>query len=82
MNSPNTPGSDPAEKPEGAVTPHATAVPRSEDETATVAEIAEDSAGASAAPAQASGDVEDEPLKPDPGHTIPHGGTRRVLAML
>ena len=35
---PNPPHTDPAAEPEGAVTPHATAAPRSEDETATVSE--------------------------------------------
>ncbi len=39
------PSSDPVDKPEGAVTPHAVAAPRSEDETATVAETAETVAG-------------------------------------
>lgn len=34
----NPPDNDPVDKPEGAVTPHATAAPRSEDETATVSE--------------------------------------------
>src|SRR5690348_11154502 len=77
---PNGPQTDPADKPEGAVTPHATAVPRSEDETATVAEGAASPAtlasqGDSTARNTKAGGTADEPR-------IPRGGTRRVLAML
>ncbi|HEY3519802.1 MAG TPA: ABC transporter ATP-binding protein/permease, partial [Rhodanobacteraceae bacterium] len=74
--------SDPLGKPEGAVTPHATAAPRSEDGTATVAETAQDSATADSTPAQNSTGSGNTAAKGDHGQAIPHGGTGRVLAML
>src|SRR5690242_15932672 len=82
---PNTPDPDATEKPEGAVTPHATAAPRSEDETATVAETADSSPAIGTAQAQSAPGVADgDDAEPGSGHehTIPRGGTRRVLAML
>ncbi|HEX6613438.1 MAG TPA: ABC transporter ATP-binding protein/permease [Rhodanobacteraceae bacterium] len=81
---PNPPGPDPAEKPEGAVTPHATAAPRSEDETTTVAEGADVPAAAGAAAGRASQDVSPAGNAKAAGNEprILRGGTRRVLAML
>jgi len=75
--------SDPVnEKPEGAVTPHATAAPRSEDETATVAETTQDSTTAGPTSAQDSTGENSASMKADQEHAIPRGGTCRVLAML
>src|SRR5512146_2898180 len=81
---PNPPGPDPAEKPEGAVTPHATAAPRSEDETTTVAEGPDVPAAAGAAAGRASQDVSPAGNAKAAGNEprILRGGTRRVLAML
>ena len=69
------------EKPEGAVTPHATAAPRSEDETATLAETAPNSVPAGSMPTSDSTGGS-APVKAEQQHAPPRGGTRRVLAML
>src|SRR5690348_7254299 len=83
---PNGPQADPADKPEGAVTPHATAAPRSEDETATVAEGREPPEAPASNTAHAPQNAS-TPRHAKAGGTvdearIPRGGTRRVLAML
>jgi len=71
---------DSVAKPEGAVTPHAIAAPRSEDETATVTEMPD-----------IAGEAQNHPnptqhlkgsAKPGADAHTSRGGTRRVLAML
>jgi ATP-binding cassette subfamily B protein len=76
------PSSDPTGKPKGAVTPHATAAPRSEDETATVSEGAPEPAPGNPPRAANPTGHQGASAESGAGHGIPRGGTRRVLAML
>jgi len=69
------PSTDPDDKPEGAVTPHAIAAPRSEDETATVSETAD----TAEAPLQSPSSATRTPGSPA---APPRSGERRVLRML